>query len=353
MNSSDALEAELRDALRRVTAGGRLNTGEMERLVGHLMNADLKATPYNLLSAGLLCALKTRGESAEEVVGAALCLGAHQHDVVLDPDAGPLLDTCGTGGDGAHLINISTLTGLVVASMGVRVAKHGNRSVSSACGSADLLENLGFPLLSSSEAVAQCIKKTGFGFLFAPYFHPALKNLADLRRTLGVRTIFNMLGPLVNPGSVTHQLLGVFSRDIVRIIAEASGRLGVRRCLVVHGEGGLDELSPNGVTWAALCEGDVVTDMEFTPLTFGAEPVELEHLKGGSPAENAEISLQTLRGNRPEVARAVAMNVSAALWLVGRSGSFESGYREAYDQIMSGRVESYLNLCIETATQTD
>ncbi len=347
-----SLETELRDALRRVTAGGSLNTGEMERLVGHLMNADLESSPYNLLSAGLLCALKTRGESADEVVGAALCLGEHQREVSLNPDAGPLLDTCGTGGDGAHLINISTLTGLVVASMGVRVAKHGNRSVSSACGSADLLEALGYPLLSEPESVARCIEKTGFGFLYAPHFHPALKNLASLRRTLGVRTLFNMLGPLVNPGSVTHQLLGVFSPDIVRVIAEASGRLGVRRCLVVHGEGGLDELSPNGKTRAALCEADVVTEMELTPNSFGAEPVELEALKGGSPERNAEISLEMLRGKNPEVARAVAMNVSAALWLVGRAGSFESGYSEAYEQIMSGRVESYLRLCTETATQT-
>lgn len=347
------LETELRDALRRVTSGQSLVTGEMERLVGHLMQADLESSPINLLAAGLLCALKTRGETADEVVGAALCLGEHQRNVAISLESGPLLDTCGTGGDGAHLINISTLTGLVAASMGVRVAKHGNRSVSSACGSADLLEALGYPLLSDPEHVAHCLQETGFGFMFAPNFHPALKNLAGLRRTLGVRTLFNMLGPLVNPGAVSHQLLGVFSKDIVRVIAEASGRLGIRRCLVVHGEGGLDELSPNGVTWAALCEDDVVTDMEFTPKTFGAEPVELEDLKGGDAQENAQLSLALLAGEKPKMASAVAMNVAVALWLVGQADSFSLGYQDAMEQIMSGRVKGYLQTCIEVASRLD
>ena len=242
------IDEQLRDALRRVTTGGMFSSQEMSEIVALLMEADLSREPFPQLAGAFICSLKTRGETPDEIFGAAECLRAHQISIRIPAPGGVLMDTCGTGGDGAHLINISTITGLVLASLGVPIAKHGNRSVSSSCGSADLLEGMGYPLHNCQSVVSKIVQETGFGFLFAPHFHPALKNLSGLRRTLGVRTMFNMLGPLVNPAGVNYQLIGVFDRAIVTPIARAAAKLGLKRCLVVHGEGGLDELSPQGVT---------------------------------------------------------------------------------------------------------
>lgn len=338
---STTQEDFLRRAVARVTAGERFQAQEVTDVVNCLMECDLKAEPFGLLASAFVCSLKTRGESVEEIVGAANSLRQHQIDVPIESPTGILLDTCGTGGDGAHLINISTITGLVVAALGVVVAKHGNRSVSSSCGSADLLEELGYPLHSDRDKVSASAAQCGFGFLFAPHFHPALKNLSGLRRSLGVRTMFNMLGPLVNPAGATHQLIGVFHKDIVTPIAQAAGQLGLKRCLVVHGEGGLDELSPNGVTWASLCENEEVQELEWTPESFGARPVALESLSGGDPAENAAKCRSLFRGEAEDMASAVAMNVAAALWLVGESDTLKEGYERGFEAIQSGRVGDY------------
>lgn len=334
-------EAFLRESVRKVTAGELLSKDEMGQVVQHLMSGNLQDSPFNLLASALICSIKTRGETVDEIVGAAETLRSHQRSVSVASPDDILLDTCGTGGDGAHLINISTITSMVVASLGITIAKHGNRSVSSSCGSADLLEELGYPLLKDAALVSQCAKETGFGFLFAPHFHPALKNLAGLRRSLGVRTIFNMLGPLVNPAGVTHQLMGVFSRDIVTPIATAAGRLGIQRCAVVHGEGGLDEISPNGTTWVSLAEGPKVTDLEWTPATFGAEPVALEHLAGGDAKENSAQCIRLLRGELPKMASAVAMNCAACLWVTDPECDLKDGYKRSFEAIQSGSVASF------------
>ena len=340
------IEETLRHALKRVSAGEKLSSPEATQVIAHLMTADLDEGNNNLLAAGLLCALKTRGETPEEIEGAARSLREHQNSVSLSRHEDDIiLDTCGTGGDGANLINISTLTALVTSSLGVKVAKHGNRSVSSSCGSADLLEALDYPLHNDPEKVANCVKETNFGFLFAPHFHPALRNLANLRRSLGVRTLFNMLGPLVNPVGVTHQLIGVFDQSIVSPMATASGNLGLKRCLVVHGEEGLDELSPQGVTHASLYENGEVFELKLTPEAFGAAPVSLDKLAGGDAKHNARLSRELLSGERPEMARAVAMNAAAALWLAEKSKDFKSGYELAYDKLRSGEVGTYFENC--------
>lgn len=338
-----ALEAEimLREALSLVTAGENLSESRVTDVVDRLMECDLEQGSSKLLASALICSLKTRGETVDEIVGAAQSLRQHQRDVTLAADHDVLLDTCGTGGDGAHLINISTITGIVVASLGVTVAKHGNRSVSSSCGSADLLEAMGYPLFSEREKVSECVRETGFGFLFAPHFHPALKNLSGLRRALGVRTIFNMLGPLVNPAGATHQLIGVFDRQIVKPIASAAARLGLRRCAVVHGEGGLDELSPTGKTWVAFCHHGKVEEFSWTPSDFGAKSVPLQFLAGGDAAENAAKTRDLLAGKSPEMASAVAMNCSAALWVVEKVDNLKLGYSQAYEALMSGAVGDY------------
>ena len=333
----------LRESVRRVTAGETLSALEMGEVVQHLMKGELSQTPFNLLASALICSIKTRRETVEEIVGAARTLKSHQRHVKVASSTGALLDTCGTGGDGAHLINISTITSLVVASLGVTVAKHGNRSVSSSCGSADLLEALGYPLLNDPDLVSRCAANTGFGFLYAPHFHPALKNLAGLRRSLGVRTIFNMLGPLVNPAGVTHQLMGVFDRNIVTPIAKAAGQLGIHRCCVVHGEGGLDEISPCGVTYVALSDREQVTEFEWTPRSFGADPVALSCLVGGDAHANAATCRRLLKGELPEMARAVAMNCAASLWVVNPDCSLEEGYTKAYEAIVSGEVARFFD----------
>lgn len=334
-------EESLRQALLQVTTGGFFSEEQMSDLVDLLMQIDLGLAPYPQLAGALICSLKTRGESVAEIVGAARSLRQHQVSVTIESHQGLLLDTCGTGGDGAHLINLSTLTGLVMAALGVPVAKHGNRSVSSACGSADLLEEMGYPLHSCRESVARCVQETGFGFFFAPHFHPALKNLAGLRRSLGVRTMFNLLGPLVNPAGATHQLIGVFDRNLVSPLARAACDLGLERCLVVHGQGGLDELSPCGPSWVSLAGRGEFAEMEWTPKNFGAKPVSLDALRGGDAAENAYKSQKFLAGESSDIAAAVAMNCAACLWLIEKVESLEEGYRQSFEAIQSGQVGEY------------
>ena len=317
-----------------------------------LMEADLSREPFPQLAGAFICSLKTRGETPDEIFGAAECLRAHQISIRIPAPGGVLMDTCGTGGDGAHLINISTITGLVLASLGVPIAKHGNRSVSSSCGSADLLEGMGYPLHNCQSVVSKIVQETGFGFLFAPHFHPALKNLSGLRRTLGVRTMFNMLGPLVNPAGVNYQLIGVFDRAIVTPIARAAAKLGLKRCLVVHGEGGLDELSPQGVTWASLAEGDELTELEWRPENFGASPMPLDALRGGNVKENVAKTEELFRGRSPEAAGAVAMNCAACLWLVERVETLAEGYQMSLEALMSGKVGQYFEDCRAFAVQS-
>ena len=346
------IDEQLRDALRRVTTGGMFSSQEMSEIVALLMEADLSREPFPQLAGAFICSLKTRGETPDEIFGAAECLRAHQISIRIPAPGGVLMDTCGTGGDGAHLINISTITGLVLASLGVPIAKHGNRSVSSSCGSADLLEGMGYPLHNCQSVVSKIVQETGFGFLFAPHFHPALKNLSGLRRTLGVRTMFNMLGPLVNPAGVNYQLIGVFDRAIVTPIARAAAKLGLKRCLVVHGEGGLDELSPQGVTWASLAEGDELTELEWRPENFGASPMPLDALRGGNVKENVAKTEELFRGRSPEAAGAVAMNCAACLWLVERVEALAEGYQMSLEALMSGKVGQYFEDCRAFAVQS-
>lgn len=341
-------EAILRQALRTVTAGDSLSCSESQAMVECLMRADLQAPGMAALAGGLLCALKTRGESVDEIVGAARCLQERQVRVPMSLPGEALLDTCGTGGDGAHLINISTLAALVTAALGVKVAKHGNRSVSSACGSADLLEALDYPLLSDPAKVSANVANTGFGFLFAPHFHPTLRNLASFRRTLGVRTLFNLLGPLVNPAAVTHQIIGVYAQELVEPLAWATSRLGLRKALVVHGEGGLDELSPWGTTWVHQSEhgSDCIQGWEWTPRSFGAPRVGMSDLRGGGARENALIARELLAGGRHEIAVVVAMNAAAGMFVAEAETDLQIGYARAYEALRSGAVGRFFDRCV-------
>ncbi|MBX3272548.1 MAG: anthranilate phosphoribosyltransferase [Sandaracinaceae bacterium] len=304
--------SELADALARVVAGEVLDAPAMEAAMARILAGE--ASPVHV--AALAVALRMRGETPGELAAAARAL--RRAAVALPgPARRPLLDTCGTGGDGAGTFNISTAGALVVAACGVRVAKHGNRAVSSRSGSADVLEALGVALDEGPEASAACLDELGIAFLFAPAFHGALRYAAPVRRELGLRTFFNLLGPLANPAGATHQLLGLYDPARLGAIAEVLGALGVERAWVVHGEGGLDEVSPAGPTRVAVLDAGEVTERVVEPADFGLAPVALEGLAGGDAGANAAIVRAVLDGATGAPRAAVVINAAAALVVAG------------------------------------
>ncbi|MFO0741302.1 MAG: anthranilate phosphoribosyltransferase [Labilithrix sp.] len=286
---------------------GTLTTDEVRAAFGAIF--DGAWTPVQIGS--FATALRLRGESAETIVAAASVLREVMTPVAHDFDE--VLDTCGTGGDGAHTINVSTGAAIVVAACGVRVAKHGNRSVSSRCGSADVVEALGIPTDLGAEKQSSVLRAAGIAFLMAPAHHPALRHAAAARRELGVRTIFNALGPLVNPARATHQLVGVYDDGLRGIAAAALGRLGARRAWVVRSEDGLDELSPAAPTRVSVVEGGRVEERVVTPEDFGVERIDLKALAGGDATENAKVLEAILGGEAHAATEAIVLNAAAAL----------------------------------------
>lgn len=299
--SSDAV----RTALKRLASHESLTADETAAAFDLVMGGE--ATPAQI--AALLMALRVKGETTEEIAGGARAL---RHAMVALPATDPatLIDTCGTGGGRVPTFNISTASALLAAGAGVRVAKHGNRSFTTSCGSADVLEALGLPL---DRDPAASLDAHGIAFLFAPAFHGALKHAAPVRRELGLRTFFNLLGPLANPAGASHQLLGVYDEARVTQIAEVLLALGVTGAWVVHGAGGLDEVSPSGPTRVAVLRGGRVEARVIEPRDFGLEPVPLEALSGGGPSENASIARAVLGGERGAPRAAVVINAAAAL----------------------------------------
>src|SRR5881392_2648774 len=275
-------ERMIQRALARLHDGHDLSREEAHEVMGSIMSGE--ATHAQI--AGFLIALRAKGETADEIAGCAEAM--REHALPVRPQRDDLVDTAGTGGDGASRINISTAAALVAAAAGAGVAKHGNRAVSSACGSADVLEALGFELDLSTERVARSIDELGFGFLFAPTHHPAMRHAAPVRRELATRTVFNVLGPLTNPAGARAQVVGVYSEQLVRTIAEVLAQLGARRAYVVHGAGGIDELSPVGPNLVAEVVDGSVRQRELDPeAELGVPRCSVEELRGGTPAENA------------------------------------------------------------------
>src|ERR1700690_275602 len=275
--------------------------------------------------AAFLVALRMKGETADELIGFARAMRAHASKVPADLAGGPLLDTCGTGGDARGTFNISTIAAFVVAGAGVRVAKHGNRSISSRCGSADVLERLGVRVAVEADQAARAIREVGIGFLFAPAFHPATKHAHAARLELKMRTIFNLLGPLTNPAGATAQLAGAPSEEAARLIADALAALGLERGFVVHGSDGLDEITITGPTLAYEIEKGQVTRRTLTPEDFGVAPAPLEELQGGDPDENGEFARAILAGARGPKRDVALVNAAAALVVAGRVASFVEG----------------------------
>jgi anthranilate phosphoribosyltransferase len=301
-----------------------------------------QATPAQI--AAFLAALATKGETADEIAGCAQAM--RQNAIPVRPQSHDLLDTCGTGGDGRRTFNISTTTALVAAGVGVKVAKHGNRSISSACGSADVLAALGVRIDLPPERVAACLDTVGIGFLFAPALHPAMKHAMPVRRELGVRTVFNILGPLTNPAGATRQILGVFDARLTYTMARVLQSLGTQSALVVHGADGLDELSTTGPNRVTELRCGRIRTYTFDPLDLGLPRSRLEDLQGGDAAINAAMTRAILQGERGPRRDIVLLNAAAALMTSGQARTMREGLALAACSIDSGRALDVLNRLI-------
>ena len=320
----------IQEAIARALDRRDLSERDARTVMGEIMRGE--ATPAQI--GGFLVALRAKGETVAEIAGCAEAM--REHVVRVHPTRTDLVDTAGTGGDGARTLNISTAAGLVAAAAGVAVAKHGNRAVSSASGSADVLEALGFRLELPPERIAQSIDTHGFGFMFAPLHHPAMKHAAPVRRELATRTVFNLLGPLTNPAGARGQVVGVYSPELARTLAEVLARLGATRAFVVHGAGGIDELSPAGPSLAFEVESGTVKRRVIEPRDLGIERSEPEDLRGGDPAENAAAIRRVLAGEAGGRRDAILLNAAAAVTAAGRAADLREGLELAREALDSG-----------------
>jgi anthranilate phosphoribosyltransferase len=308
-----------------------LSEVEMAECMKEIMEG--KATEAQI--GAFLTALRIKGETVDEITGAARIMREKATTIKAPQD---VLDTCGTGGDMSHTFNISTTTAFVVAGAGVPIAKHGNRSVSSQCGSADLLEALGVKIDLPPEKVEKCLFETGFGFLFAPLFHPAMKYAIGPRREMGIRTIFNILGPITNPAGAKRQIVGVFANKLTETLAKVLGNLGAIDAMVVHGEDGLDEISISDGTKVSRFKDGKVENFYIGPEDFGIRRNKIEYIRGGNKEDNIAITLSILNGEKGPRRDIVLMNSAAALIVGGKAGDFKTALSIVADAIDSGKA---------------
>ena len=320
----------IQSALAKLLDRNDLGREEARAVMDEIMRGE--ATSAQI--AGFLVALRAKGETVDEIAGCAEAM--RDHVVPVRPERQDLVDTAGTGGDGAGTLNISTAAAIVAAAAGAAVAKHGNRSVSSASGSADVMEALGFRLEIPPERIARSIDLYGFGFMFAPMHHPAMRHAAPVRRELGTRTVFNLIGPLTNPAGARAQVMGVPSPELARTIADVLALLGTTRALVVHGAGGVDELSPAGPNLVVEVVGEVVTEHTLDPSLLGIERCQPADLSGGEPFENAGAIKRVLAGETGAHHDAVVLNAAAALIVGGVATDFPEGVALARGVLESG-----------------
>ncbi|MEN6480005.1 MAG: anthranilate phosphoribosyltransferase [Anaerolineales bacterium] len=330
-------QVTMRWALERALAREHLDSGTAEQVMDIIMAGE--ATPSQI--GAYLAALRAKGETVAEVTGFARAM--RRYAVRVNPQRRPLLDTCGTGGDASHTYNISTTAALIVAGAGVAVAKHGNRSISSASGSADVLMALGVNLDLPPERVAACIDEVGLGFLFAPALQPAMKYAALPRREMAVRTVFNMLGPLTNPANAEMQVLGVYDPDLVPLLAHVLAELGSRSALVVHGADGLDELSTTGLNRVAALREGQVSMYTLDPAELGLPRASLQQIQGGDPAHNAAITLGVLSGEHSPYRDIALLNAAMALVVADRAASPQEGLELAAESVDSGAARQVLD----------
>ncbi|TMD06897.1 MAG: anthranilate phosphoribosyltransferase [Chloroflexi bacterium] len=324
------------EAIGKLVRGQNLTEAEAAHAMEVIMKGE--ATPSQI--AGFVVALRIKGESTEEITGLVRTARAYATPIEIDADG--LVDTCGTGGDALGTFNISTLSGIVAAACGARVAKHGNRAASSQCGSADVLEALGVRIDLGPDGVARCIAETGIGFLFAPVFHPSFRYATVPRRELGVRTVFNVLGPLCNPAGAQRQALGVADEALAGRMADVLARLGVTHALVFHGADGMDELTTTGPSRVIEVSGGERREYILEPGDLGLQLAPMAAMRGGGPAENATIARQVLEGAKGPRREVVLLNAAAALRVAGQAGDFKDGIGLAAEAIDSGRAGEVL-----------
>jgi anthranilate phosphoribosyltransferase len=322
------------EAITKLVKGESLTEAEASSAFETIMRGD--ATPVQI--AGLVVALRMKGETVEELTGFARTARAMATPISVD---GALLDTCGTGGDGLATFNISTLSAIVAAACGARVAKHGNRAASSMCGSADVLEQLGVKIDLGPDGVARCIEGAGIGFLFAPIFHPSFRFAGVPRRELGVRTVFNVLGPLCNPAGAKYQALGVADGNVAGKMADVLMRLGVERAIVFHAGDGMDELSVSGPSHVIEIDGSR-KEYELDPSELGLAKAPVDAMRGGGPEDNARIAREVLDGAHGPRRDVVLLNTAAALRAAGLAKDWKQGVKAGADAIDSGRAGDVL-----------
>lgn len=326
--------------LSKIISNENLNENEMSEMMTEIFSGNITDAQIG----AFMGALATKGETFEELAGAATAMRRKAHRI--EAIAPTIVDTCGTGGDGAKTFNISTTTAFVVAGCGVTVAKHGNRSISSQCGSADVLEALGMKIDIDPEIVEEAIAEIGIGFLFAPIYHNAMRFAANARKEIGLRSIFNMLGPLTNPAAANCQLLGVFAPELTEMFAHALKLLGTKRAFVVHGHDGLDEISICAPTRISELKDGQISTYDIMPEQFFDQAADPENLVGGSPKENAEITKQILNGKKGPKRDIILINTSAALVAAGKAENFKDGIELAANTIDTGEALSKLNALI-------
>jgi anthranilate phosphoribosyltransferase len=331
---------DIKQAISHVVAGEDLTESASEAVMQQIMSGQ--ATEAQI--GGFLVALRLKGETVEEVTGFARAM--RHHAIPIRPHQKILADTCGTGGDSSGTINISTMAAFVVAGAGLAVSKHGNRSVSSKCGSADVLQALGLRLELTPAQVTECIDRVGIGFLFAPRLHPAMKYAIGPRREMGVRTVFNILGPLTNPAGAQVQVIGVYDRTLTETMAQVLSALGSQAAFVVHGADGLDELSTTGPNWVTRLQDGCIQSFTLDPLDLGVPRAELCDLKGGDAQENATIFRAVLDGKRGPQRDVVLLNSAACLVVGGLAGGFREGLSLAAQSIDSGAARSKLEALV-------
>ncbi len=331
-----ALSFKIVDIILKLGKKKPLTAGEMNLAMEQIMSGNASDSQIE----EFLLALREKGETVDEIVAAAKVM--RRHALGLSKEVPDLLDTCGTGGDNQCTLNVSTLSALVACAAGAKVAKHGNRSVTSVCGSADLLEMLGVKIDLPPETVLRCIEETGFGFFFAPQFHPAIKQAMPARKKIKGKTLFNLLGPLTNPAKASRQLLGVYEKRLVPLLAQALLKLGIERALVVHGDDGLDEISVSGATNVAEIRQGSVMQYRVLPEDFNLKQEPIENLRVSSKEESLDLALKVIQGDVNAASKIVCLNAAAALYLSDKVHSIKEGILMAMDMLQDRRVEKKL-----------
>ena len=334
--------SELKPIIAKAADGKPLSRDEARTAFNVMMSGD--ATPSQI--AGLLMALRVRGETVDEITGAVEIMREKMTRVVAPVDA---IDIVGTGGDASGSYNISTCAAIVAAGAGLKVAKHGNRALSSRSGAADVLMAVGVKIDLPPEKISECINEAGVGFMFAPAHHSSMKYVGPTRVELGTRTIFNLLGPLSNPAGVKKQITGVFSNAWVEPLAQVLKNLGSEACWICHGEGGLDEIVPSGTTWISELRNGKISSFEVTPETVGLERSKLEDLKGGDAAQNASALRDVLQGKKTAFRDAVVMTTGAALLMDNKTNDYSEGVRLAEKAIDNGAALAALEKLIKVS----